>query len=140
LQDTFDLKDEALLKASGALTGGIGGLADTCGSMIGATLVIGSVCGRGRADEGDKDKGMGKMGQSVRQAADFYIWFKENRDTVNCRNIITEFGNGTFYNFGDPKQAKAAWEAGVGQKCVELVQDNVAEAAEILWDELHKDN
>jgi hypothetical protein len=138
LQDTFNLKDEALLKASGALTGGIGGLADTCGSMIGATLVIGSVCGRGRDDEGDK--GMAKLGQSVRQAADFYIWFKGEKGTVNCRNIVTKFGNGTFYDFGDPKQAKAAWEAGVGQKCVEMVQDNVTEAAEILWDELHEED
>ena|GEM_PF-4321617 len=135
MQDTFDLKDEALLKASGALTGGIGGLADTCGSMIGATLVLGSVCGRGRADEGEK--GAAKLWQSVRQAADYFIWFKGKRGTVNCRNIITEHGNGTFYNFGNPQEAKAAWDAGVTQKCIELVQDNAAEAAEILWDELH---
>jgi len=128
------LKDEALLKASGALTGGIGGLADTCGSMIGVTLVIGSVCGRGRQDG---DKGMAKLGESVRQAADFFIWFKGEKDTVNCREITTRHGNGTFYNFGDPEQAKAAWDAGVTQKCIELVQDNVTEAAEILWDELH---
>jgi hypothetical protein len=135
LQDTFDLKDEALLKASGALTGGIGGLADTCGSMIGATLMLGSVCGRGRQDS---DEGMPKLGKSVRQAADFYRWFKKEKGTVNCRRLITRFGNGVFYDFGDPEQARAAWEAGVGQKCVELVQDNVAKAAGILWDELHK--
>jgi hypothetical protein len=131
LQDTFDLKDEALLKASGALTGGIGGLADTCGSMIGATLILGSVCGRGRED------GMPKLAESIRQAADYYIWFKGKMGTVNCRDIVTKYGNGTFYNFGDPAQAKAAWEAGVVQKCAELVQNNAAEAADILWDELH---
>ena len=135
MQDTFDLKDEALLKASGALTGGIGGLADTCGSMIGATLVLGSVCGRGRQDG---EKGMPKLGASVRQAADFYIWFKGEKDTVNCRKIITEHGNGTFYDFGNPEQGKAAREAGVFDKCVELVQNNAAEAAEILWDEFNK--
>lgn len=128
------MKDEALLKASGALTGGIGGLADTCGSMIGATLVLGSVCGRGR-DDGDE--GMRKLGKSVRQAADYYIWFKGQMGTVNCRDIVTKYGNGTFYNFGDPAQMKLAWEAGVVQKCAELVQNNAAEAAEILWDELH---
>jgi C_GCAxxG_C_C family probable redox protein len=131
LQDTFDLKDEALLKASGALTGGIGGLADTCGSMIGATLILGSVCGRGRGDD------MAKLQESIRQAADYYIWFKEQMGTVNCRDIVTKYGNGTFYDFGDPAQARAAWEAGVAQKCVELVQNNATKAAEILWDELH---
>jgi C_GCAxxG_C_C family probable redox protein len=134
LQDTFDLKDEALLKASGALTGGIGGLADTCGSMIGAALVLGSVTGRGR-DDAEKD--MSKLGKSIRQAADFYNWFKGKEGTVNCREIITRHGNGTFYNFGNPEQAQAARDCGVFDKCVELVQDNVAEAAEILWDELH---
>ncbi len=129
------MKDEALLKASGALTGGIGGLADACGSMIGATLILGAVCGRGRQDDGDK--GMEKLGESIRQAADYYRWFKRENGTVNCRRLLTRFGNGTFYDFGDPEQARAAWDAGVGQKCVELVQKNAARAAETLWDELH---
>ncbi len=135
MQDTFDLKDDGLLKASGALTGGIGGLADTCGSMIGAAMVLGSVYGRGHEDEGEK--GMRKLGESIRQAADFFIWFKGKKGTVNCRNIITKHGNGKFYNFGVPEEAQAAREAGVFDKCVELVQDNAAEAADILWDELH---
>jgi C_GCAxxG_C_C family probable redox protein len=135
LQDTFDLKDEALLKASGALTGGIGGLADTCGSMIGAAMVLGSVYGRGHNDEGEK--GMRKLGESIRLAADFFIWFKGKQGTVNCRDIITKHGNGKFYNFGIPEEAQAARETGVFDKCVELVQNNAAEAADIIWDELH---
>ncbi|MCK4863632.1 MAG: C_GCAxxG_C_C family protein [Dehalococcoidales bacterium] len=125
------MKDEALLKASGALTGGIGGLADTCGSMIGASMILGSVCGRGRQDV---EKGREKLGKSVRQAADFYHWFKGETGTVNCREIITRHGNGTFYNFGDPEQGKAAREAGVFDKCVALVQKIAAKAAEMLWD------
>ena len=134
MQDTFDLKDETLLKASGALTGGIGGLADTCGSMIGATLVLASICGRGR-QEGEE--GMKKLGESVRQAADFYIWFKGEMGNVKCRDLITNYGNGKFYDFGNPEEAKAAWEAGVGEKCVEQVQKVVTEASDILWDELY---
>lgn len=135
MQDTFDLKDEALLKASGTMTGGIGGLGDVCGSMIGANLILGSVCGRGRQDEGEK--GLEKLQESIRQAADFYTWFKEDTGAVTCRDIVTGFGNGTFYDFGDPEQAKAAWEAGVAQKCGEHIQKIVARAAELLWDELH---
>jgi len=136
LQDTFDLKDEALLKASGALTGGIGGLADTCGSMIGATLILGSVCGRGRHDG---EAGMEKLHESVRQAADFYRWFKEEMGSVNCRELVTGYGNGTFYDFGIPEQAKAAVEAGVAQKCDEQIMMVVTRAADILWDELYGD-
>jgi len=130
------MKDDILLKASGAMTGGIGGLADTCGSMIGATLILAAVSGRGRQDEGEK--GMGKLGESVKQAADFYRWFKGEKGTVNCRELITGYGNGTFYDFGDPAQAKAAWEAGVAQKCDEQVRMIAAKATEILWDELHE--
>jgi C_GCAxxG_C_C family probable redox protein len=137
LQDTFDLKDEALLKASGALTGGIGGLADTCGSMIGATLVLGSVCGKGRQDA-DDEKGLKKLFESVGRAADFFNWFKEEHGTVNCHDIVTNYGNGTFYDFGIPEESKLAREAGVFDKCVEHVQKNVTKAAEILWDEFYK--
>jgi C_GCAxxG_C_C family probable redox protein len=136
LQDTFDLKDEALLKASGALTGGIGGQSDTCGSMIGASMIIGAVCGKGRQD-GDDEKGIKKLFESVKRAADFYNWFKEEHGTVNCRDIVTSYGNGVFYDFGIPEQSKLAREAGVFDKCVEHVQKNVTRAAEILWDELN---
>ena len=130
------MKDDALLRASGALTGGIGGMADTCGSMIGATLILGAVCGRGRQDEGEK--GMEKLSESVRRAADFYRWFKEDAGAITCRDIVTNFGNGVFYDFGDPAQARAAFEAGVAQKCVLHVQKVVTRATEILWDELLK--
>lgn len=130
------MKDDSLLKASGAMTGGIGGRADTCGSMIGACLILGAVCGRGWQDEGEK--GMEKLMESIKQAADFYRWFKEDTGAVTCRDIVTKFGNGVFYDFGDPAQAKAAFEAGVTQKCIQHVQKVVTKATEILWDELYK--
>ena len=133
MQDTFDLKDEALLKASGALTGGIGGLADTCGSMIGSTLILGSVCGCGRKDA---ENLMPTLGKSVKQAADFYKWFEKEKGTVNCRKIITEHGDGIFYDFNDPEQAKEAIEKGVPQKCDAMVGNNAAKAAEMIWDTL----
>ena len=130
------MKDEALLKASGALTGGIGGQSDTCGSMIGASMIIGSVCGKGRQDS-DDEKGIQKLFESVMRAAKFFNWFKEEHGTVNCREIITYYGNGVFYDFGIPEESKLAREAGVFDKCIEHVQKNVTKAAEILWDELH---
>jgi hypothetical protein len=129
------LKNDALLKASGAMTGGIGGLADTCGSMIGATLVLGSVLGLGRRDG---EEGMSKLWESIKQAADFYHWFKKINNTVNCREIITKHGNGTFYDYGDPEQAQAAMEAGVTDKCIELVENNCSRTVEILWDAMEK--
>jgi hypothetical protein len=135
LQDTFDMKDEALLKASGAMTGGIGGMADACGSLIGTGLILGAVYGLGRKDG---DKGMPKLGESIKQAGDFYKWFKDKQGVTSCREIVTKFGNGVFYDFGIPEQAKAGTEAGVLEKCNVLVEDNCAKVVELLWDSLHK--
>ena len=130
------MKDDALLKASGALTGGIGGMADACGSMIGATLILGAACGRGREDT---ENGSQKLHESTRRAADFYRWFRDEAGAVTCRDIVTGFGNGVFYDFGDPAQARLAFEAGVAQKCVQHAQKVATRAVEILYDELLKE-
>jgi len=135
LQDTFDLKDEELLKASGALTGGIGGRADTCGAMIGATLMLGMVCGGGR-DDGYA--GITKMYEAMDRAAEFYKWFKGEKGCVNCQQILTMNAGGVQYDFTDREQLTAVIEAGVLDKCREVVQNNAGKAAEMLWDELHK--
>jgi hypothetical protein len=129
------MKDDTLLKASGAMTGGIGGMADACGSLIGAGLILGSVYGLGRKDW---DKNMPKMGESIKQAGEFYKWFKDKQGSANCREIVTRFGNGVYYDFGIPEQAKAGTEAGVLEKCNLLVEDNCARVAEIIWNDLNK--
>jgi hypothetical protein len=134
LQDVFDLKDEALLKASGALTGGIGARTDTCGSMIGAILVIGSVCGGGR---NDGDNCIPKMFDAMSQAEKYYLWFKGEMGCVTCHDILTKFAGGGNHDFTDREQVIAAMEAGVLAKCRPVVQNNAGKAAEMLWDELH---
>jgi Putative redox-active protein (C_GCAxxG_C_C) len=117
------------------MTGGIGGMADACGSLIGAGLILGAVCGLGREDG---DQGMPKLGASIKQAGDFYKWFRDKQGSANCREIVTRFGNGVYYDFGIPEQAKAGIEAGILEKCTLLVEDNSARVAEILWDILRK--
>jgi len=135
LQDTFDLQDETLLKASGAITGGIGGMADTCGSMISAVMLIGSVCGCGR-NEGDKT--IDKLHYSIDKAREFYTWFKEQKGTVKCNDILTANAGGVHYDFTDRDQLIAAMEAGVLEKCKNLAAENAAKAAGMLWEEMKK--
>jgi C_GCAxxG_C_C family probable redox protein len=135
LQDVFGLKDETLLKASGALTGGIGGQTDTCGSMIGATLVLGAVYGGGRTDG---ENCVPKIFEAARQAAEYYKWFKAKMGTANCHDILTVFAGGVQYDYTNREQLIVAIEAGVLEKCHSVVQDNAGKAAAILWDELHK--
>jgi C_GCAxxG_C_C family probable redox protein len=135
LQDTFDLQDETLLKAAGAITGGIGGMADTCGSMISAAMMVGSVCGCGR-NEGDN--ALEKLHYSMMRARFIYDWFKHQRGTVNCNEILIGFSGGAYSDFSDPVQFAAAYDTGIFIKCRDVVAENAAKAAELVWDELHK--
>ena len=135
LQDVFDLKDEALLKASGALTGGIGARTDTCGSMIGAILVLGSVCGGGR---NDGDNCIPKIFDAMSQAEKYYLWFKGEMGCVTCHDILTKHAGGGKHDFTDLEQLRVAIETGVLAKCRPVVQNSAGKAAEMLWDELHK--
>lgn len=135
LQDTFDLQDESLLKGSGALTGGIAGMADTCGSMISVALILGSVCGCGR-NEGDKT--IEKLHYSMDRAREFYEWFKLQKGCTTCNTILNENAGGVHYDFTDRQQIIAAIEAGVLEKCKDVVANNAAQAAGMLWEELHE--
>ncbi len=134
LQDTFGLQDETLLKAAGALTGGIGAMADTCSSMIGAAMMMGAVFGTGR---NDGDNTTEKLEHAVNLAREFYNWFQEQKGCVNCNQILVN-STGVIRDYSDPQEYYKAVEEGVLEKCCDVVEMNTAKAAEILWDELHK--
>ena len=125
----FDIKDEAVLKAAGALTGGIGGRADVCGALNGGSMILGVTMGMGREGES-----MEKMVPAIMKAGEYYDWFAKEFRSSKCRDIITRFGNGVFYDFGIPEQAKAGMEAGVLEKCDNLVQDAVTKVAGMILD------
>jgi C_GCAxxG_C_C family probable redox protein len=135
IQDTFNLADEGLLKGSSALTGGIGGRTDLCGSMLGAALVIGSVVGGGR---NDGDSKIDKQHEAIHLGSEYYLWFKGEMGCVTCHDVLTKFAGGVKYDFTDRGQLTAAIEAGVLEKCRDVVQMNAGKAAGILWDKLHK--
>jgi C_GCAxxG_C_C family probable redox protein len=123
----FDMKDEAVLKAASALTGGIGGKADVCGALAGGSMMLGVTVGMGREGESIE-----KMVPAIMKTGEYYDWFTKEFQSSKCRDIITRFGNGTFYDFGIPEQAKAGTEAGVLEKCDNLVQNAVTKVAGII--------
>lgn len=135
IQETFDLNDEAMLKASGAITGGIGGMADACGSMIGSCLMVGSVCGAGRNEGLDL---IDKLHYVMDKARDFYNWFRQQKGSVRCNDILTVNAGGVHYDFTDRAQIIKAIEAGVLAKCDTVVGNNAAKAAEMMWEEMHR--
>jgi len=134
LQDTFDIKDDSVFKAAGAMTGGIGGMQDACGSLLGASLMFGLVMGRGISEYANKEK----LGESMMATAQLYKWFEKEFGSPTCKDIRTKFGGGVYYDYRIPWQAELAKTACVHEQCVEMVGKAASRAAEMLWDALHK--
>ena len=128
------MKDDNVFKAAGVMTGGIGGMADACGSLLGASLMFGQVTGRSINDFPNKDK----LGPSMTLTGQLYKWYEKEFGSPTCHDIRTKFGGGVYYDMRVPWQAELAKEAGVHEKCVELAGKTAAKAAEMIWDEREK--
>lgn len=90
LQDTFDMRDDNVFKAAGALTGGIGGMNDACGSLLGASLMFGQVTGRSINDFANKEK----INESMTLAGQLYKWYEKEYGSPTCADIRKKFGEG----------------------------------------------
>jgi C_GCAxxG_C_C family probable redox protein len=134
LQDTFGMRDDNVFKAAGTLTGGVGGMQDACGSLLGASCMFGLMMGRSINDFGNREK----LGESMTLTGQLYKWYEKEFGSPTCREITTKFGGGVYYDMRVPWQAELAKEAGVHEKCVELAGKTAARAAEMLWDALKK--
>ncbi|MGD0919221.1 MAG: C-GCAxxG-C-C family (seleno)protein [Thermodesulfobacteriota bacterium] len=91
IMETFNMVDSNVFKAASGLHGGIGGRGDVCGSLLGASLLLGLVCGSGpedshhpKAKEPDKPRAKDVSTQLVGQ---LYKWFKKEFGSVKCRIV-----------------------------------------------------
>ena len=134
LQDVLGLEDDAVLRASTAMTGGIGGMRDACGGLLGAALIFGEVYGRDRASMTQKSK----MGDVMPRVGQLYKWYEQQFGSATCMDIKTGFGNGVYYDSNVPWQQEMAKAAGVPAKCTDLVVETVAYMVDQLWDEVKK--
>jgi len=116
------------------MTGGIGGMRDACGGLLGAALMVGQIFGRDRASMTDKSK----MGEVMPRVGKLYKWYELQFGSATCLDIKTGFGGGVYYDSNVPWQREMAEEAGVGDKCVDLVADTIAYLVDQLWDEVRK--
>jgi hypothetical protein len=136
LQETFNMTDDNVFKAAGTLTGGIGGMNDACGSLLGASLMFGQALGRGINDFASREK----LRESIMAAGQLYKWYEKEFGSPTCKDILTAFGGGVYYDFHIPWQAELAKEARVHEKCVTLAEKTAARAAEMLWDAMEKNH
>ena len=132
LQDALDIRDDNTFRAASGLGGGIGGMNDTCGALLGASMMLGLKCGRGREELDNVDK----LHNSGMLVGKLYKWFEKEFGSAKCRDIRTGFGGGAFYDIHIPWQAELAEKAGIFEQCCDLVGKTAARTAEMIFDDV----
>jgi C_GCAxxG_C_C family probable redox protein len=110
------LDRETALRISGAFGGGMAGMADTCGAVTGAFMVIGLKYGKTKLDDDEAKK------RTYSLVGEFVERFKARHSSIVCRQLLG-------CDIGTP-EGKQTFEANKLKdvKCRKFVQD----AAEIL--------
>lgn len=108
---------------------------DTCGALLGSSLMLGLKHGRGREEIDNLDK----LTSSLTPVGKLYKWFEKEFGSATCRDIRTRFAGGVYYEAEIPWQAELAKEAGVTDKCAELTARTAARTAEMLWDAIEEE-
>jgi len=107
---------------------------DTCGALLGASMMLGLKYGRSRQEIDDLEK----LGNSYLTVAKLYKWFEKEFGSATCRDIRTKFA-GVYYDSKILWQAELAKEAGLPERCAELTGKTAARAAEMLWDAIEEE-
>jgi C_GCAxxG_C_C family probable redox protein len=76
------LDKETALKISGAFGGGMAGMADTCGAVTGALMVIGLKYGKTKVDDDEAKK------RTYALAGEFVARFKARHSSIVCRELL----------------------------------------------------
>lgn len=109
---------------------------DTCGALVGASMMLSLKYGREREDI----ENMEALIESGVPVAKLYKWFQTEFGSATCRDIRTKFGGGAFYDFSVPWERELAEKARIFEQCSKLVGKAAAKTADILWDTSKAEN
>jgi C_GCAxxG_C_C family probable redox protein len=135
LQDALNIRNDDIFKAATGLAGGGGGTLDgSCGSYVGAIMVLGSLLGRGRDNFVSLDQTVGfRTLELVRKFREKYI---QEYGSVVCRNIQTKTLGRPYYIVDPDEMAKFEAAGGHGDKgCPEVVGKAAKWMAELIEEE-----
>jgi len=133
--DVLGEKNEGLFKAATGLADGVGLTGNGhCGALSGGAMAIGYFYGRDRENFGD----MMKQVKACFLAKKLHDEFIEKHGTCRCADIQTKMV-GRFYNLYDPEEMKAAFKAGMQEKCSTLVGETARMALQIILEEKEKE-
>lgn len=102
---------------------------DTCGALLGASMMLSMQCGRERQEPDNFEK----LNDSAVPVGKLYKWFEKEFGSTTCREIRTKLFD-VYYDLKVPWQFELADEAGQFEKCAEVVARTAAKTAEMLWD------
>ncbi len=129
--EIMGVEDEGVFKAATGFADGVGLTGDGhCGALSGGTMAISYFFGRSKED-------FGKVGKQIKAcilAKKLHDEFVEKHSTCRCADIQKkQFGR--FFNLYDPEEMKAAFKAGMPEKCSTLVGETARMALKIILDE-----
>jgi len=129
--EALGVEDEGVFRAATGLADGVGLTGDGhCGALSGGAMVISYFFGRSTEEFGD----MMKQLHACILSKKLHDQFVEKYGTCRCANI-QEKTFGRFYNLYDPEEMKAAFKAGLPEKCSTLVGETARMATKIILDE-----
>ncbi len=129
--EALGVEDEGVFRAATGLADGVGLTGDGhCGALSGGAMAISYFFGRSTEEFGD----MMKQLHACILSKKLHDRFVEKHGTCRCANI-QEKTFGRFYNLYDPEEMKAAFKAGLPEKCSTLVGETARMATQIILDE-----
>lgn len=129
LQDAFNLRDDAVFKASTGLTTGVGLIGSAgCGGYLGGTLFVGQFIGRKRKHFAESSSNTGIF-QIIKELHDRFI---EEYDSVICSDIQKKIFGRSFNMLNKDDKILFEKMGGHKDKCPIVVGKAAAWMAEII--------
>jgi C_GCAxxG_C_C family probable redox protein len=115
--EALGIWNEDVFKAASGLADGLGLTGDgSCGALVGGSMVIGYLYGRGKDEFEDMNRPM-KSYAMVKKLHDKYV---KNYGTCRCHDVQTKLV-GRSFNLWDADELKQAFKSGMMEHCSDLV-------------------
>jgi len=136
LQDALDIRNDDIFKAATGLAGGGAGAIDgSCGSYVGAILVLGLLLGRER-DKFDDFESIAPDSRAFKLFRKFHDKYIQEYGSVVCRDIQTKVLGRSYYIVAPGEFQKFGAAGGHGDKgCPEVVGKAARWMAELILEE-----
>ena len=109
---------------------------DVCGSLLGASMMLGLMygCGTGETDNPKKKE------VSTQMTSQLYKWFKKEFGSVKCNTVNTKCQKEVNDDINTRGLAEPEKQARVFAKCDNLCGKTAARTAEMLWDAIEAES